>query len=160
MKKFLIIGYKCHGKTSFAHFLQSALGEAQAFSTSDYLIYRLALLKGVDEAVLRREKEKYRADLIDLGNLMCEADAGCLVSMCLWACHKEVAIIDGVRRLSEYDNVKNWFDRIIWIRRPQKYDGKDNLQLTAEHAHEVIENDGDLKALEKKAQDFAKRWKD
>lgn len=154
-RKILVIGNKYHGKTTFARFLQQALGDAQSFSTSEYLVYRLSLLNGVSVADIHKEKEKYRPELIKLGNAMCNADAGCLVTICMWSCHKTFAIIDGVRRISEYTRVKDWFEQIIWINRPSEPKGLDNLELDESHANRIILNDGSLEELQAKAIEVA-----
>lgn len=157
--KILVIGSKCHGKTTFSHFLRDALGSADAYSTSAYLVYRLSLIEGVSEKEILTEKEKYRPQLVTLGNGMCDVDAGCLVSICLWASSKDTVIIDGVRRISEFSRVKGWFDRVIWIERPSEPLGMDNLELSAEHADEVIENSGTLEDLQEKARLLAAQIK-
>ena len=156
-RKILIIGNKYHGKTTFANFLKDALGDAQAYSTSSYLIYRLGMLKGVSTEEILKEKEKYRPDLIELGNAMCNVDAGCLVSICLWSCHKTFALIDGVRRISEFERVKSMFETVIWINRPSEPIGRDNLELKAGDANMVIDNTGTLDDLRGKAQNLAKK---
>ncbi|MBF0196895.1 MAG: hypothetical protein HQL32_04265 [Planctomycetes bacterium] len=158
-KKILVIGNKYHGKTTFAGFLKEALGDAEAYSTSSYLIYRLSLISGVSESVILSEKEKYRPELVKLGNAMCEADPGSLVSICLWAAQSEFILIDGVRRISEFDRVKDWFDEVIWMNRPSEPLGADNLELTSGHANRVILNDGSLEDLNKKAQQLAQELK-
>jgi hypothetical protein len=153
-KKILIIGNKYHGKTTFANFLVKHTNNAEAFSTSSYLVYRLSLINKVSEEEILKEKEKYRPALIELGNSMCEADAGCLVSICLWSSKAKLAIIDGVRRTSEFERVSNWFDKILWIFRESEPIGKDNLELTEKVATEIILNDGSLNDLESKAKAF------
>jgi hypothetical protein len=152
----LIIGNKLHGKTTFARFLCEILKDAESFSTSSYLIYRLSLLEGISEAEILAKKETYRPKLIKLGNAMCDADAGCLVSICLWSSHCSNIIIDGVRRVSEFNNIKSWFDHIIWIDRPSEPLGLDNLELTSDHGNSIIKNDGDLNDLKLQA----KKWLD
>lgn len=154
-RKVLIIGNKLHGKTTLANFMVDHLGDAEAFSTSSYLIYRLSLLHGVSEEEILKDKEKYRPDLIKLGNGMCDADAGCLVSICLWSSSKEFILIDGVRRVSEYERIKDWFDLILWVDRPGQAGGLDNLELESHHAHRVILNDGSLEDLEATAEKLA-----
>lgn len=156
-RKILIIGNKLHGKTTLANFMVDELGDAEAFSTSSYLVYRLSLIHGVSESEILADKEKYRPDLIKLGNAMCDADAGCLVSICLWSSRKKFIIIDGVRRVSEYERIKDWFDVIYWVDRPGQEGGLDNLELEAHHAHEVILNDGSLEDLKKKGADLARK---
>lgn len=155
-KKILIIGNKCHGKTTFANFLSKALGDAENHTTSSYLVYRLALIKGVTTDDILNDKEAHRDDLIDLGNAMCEADPGCLVSLSLWAAKSKYVIIDGVRRISEFEKVKDWFDHVIWIDRSHQDFGVDNLELTQDMADEVILNNQDLPYLEQLAQAKAK----
>ena len=102
------------------------------------------------------DKETHRDELIKLGNAMCDADPGCLVSLSLWASQKKTVIIDGVRRISEFEKVKTWFDQIIWIDRLDANFGVDNLELTPDMADEVIKNDKDLDHLEKLAIEKAK----
>lgn len=143
-RKILIIGNKLHGKTTLANFMVDFMGDAEAFSTSSYLIYRLSLLHGVSEETILEEKEKYRPELIELGNAMCDADAGCLVSICMWSSSKEYILIDGVRRISEYERIKDWFDLTLWVDRPGQAGGLDNLELEPHHADRVIVNDGSL----------------
>ncbi len=155
MQRILIIGRKGHGKTTFAGFLKQALGDAQTFSTSEYLVHRLALIHGTTEAKILAAKERYRPEMIVLGNAMCDVDPGCLVSICLWACHKECAIIDGIRRVSEYKRVRKWFEHVLWIERPGIPEGLDNLELTHRHAQEIIVNDGSLADLREKARRYA-----
>jgi hypothetical protein len=150
-KKLLIIGNKLHGKTTFADFLCEILENAEAFSTSSYLIYRLGLITGASKEEILRDKETYRPQLVKLGNAMCDADAGCLVSICIWASKADTIIIDGVRRISEFSHVKDWFDHIIWVDRPSVPLGLDNLELTAKDADVVISNTGDLKDLQQSA---------
>jgi hypothetical protein len=116
----------------------------------------LSLLEGVSEEEILADKETYRPKLIKLGNAMCDVDAGCLVSICLWSSHCSNIIIDGVRRISEYNNIKDWFDHIIWVDRPAQPLGLDNLELTQEHASSVIHNHGDLNDLKEQA----KKWLD
>jgi len=147
-KRILIIGNKCHGKTTFAHYLAKELGDAENHTTSSYLVYRLGLIKGVSPEEILTHKETHRLDLIDLGNAMCEADPGCLVSLSLWAAKSSWVIIDGVRRISEFNQVKSWFQHIIWIDRPSEPIGIDNLELTPDMADEHILNDGGLDHLE------------
>ena len=156
-QKILIIGNKLHGKTTFAKFLCEYLKDAESFSTSSYLIYRLSLLEGVSESEILEKKEIYRPKLIPLGNAMCDADAGCLVSICLWSSRCANVIIDGVRRISEYDNVKGWFDHIIWVDRPSQPLGLDNLELTPEHANTIIKNHGSLEELKVLAQKWVEQ---
>lgn len=156
-KKILIIGNKCHGKTTFANMIKKHSKSAEAFSTSSYLVYRLSLLNGVSEEEILNDKEKYRPELIKLGNAMCEADAGCLVSICLWSSHEDLIIIDGVRRMSEYSRVSDWFDEIIWINRPAEPLGQDNLELDESHGTITIMNEGSLEDLEKKAVQFIEK---
>ena len=147
-KKILIIGNKCHGKTTFANYLSNALGDAENHTTSAYLVYRLGLIKDLSTDEILARKEDFRSELIDLGNTMCEADPGCLVSLSLWAAQSKWVIIDGVRRISEFDKVKEWFNYVIWINRPAEPIGLDNLELTAEIADQIVMNDGDLAKLE------------
>lgn len=154
-KKILIIGNKCHGKTTYANFLKDELGSAEAYTTSSYLVYRLSLIKGVPENVILENKETYRPDLIELGNAMCEADAGCLVSICLWASQAKFILIDGVRRISEFSKVKSWFDQIIWMNRPSEPIGLDNLELKDQDADIIIENTGSLEDLKSRAKQHA-----
>lgn len=155
-KKILIIGNKCHGKTTFANFLSKALGDAENHTTSAYLVYRLGLIKSMTTEEILAKKEDFRKELIELGNAMCEADPGCLVSLSLWAATSKWVIIDGVRRISEFDKVKDWFDYVIWIDRPDEPIGLDNLELTKDMADIHIMNDGDLAKLEQLAQLKAK----
>ena len=152
--KILIIGNKLHGKTTFANFLCEEMGDAEAFSTSAYLIYRLSLIEGVSEQDILNDKETYRPKLIKLGNAMCDIDAGCLVSICLWSSKCQNVIIDGVRRISEFDNIKSWFDHVLWVDRPSQELGLDNLELESHHANTIIMNDGSLEDLKKKARDW------
>jgi hypothetical protein len=151
-KKILIIGNKCHGKTTYANYLSEALGDAENHTTSSYLVYRLGLIKGMTSEEILAQKEDFRQELIDLGNAMCEADPGCLVSLSLWAATSKWVIVDGVRRISEFEKVKDWFDHVIWIDRPAEPIGLDNLELTRDMASEFILNDGDLAKLKKTAQ--------
>jgi len=157
-KKILIIGNKYHGKTTFANFLVKHTQQSEAFSTSSYLVYRLSLINNVSEANILKEKEKYRPDLIELGNAMCAADAGCLVSICLWSSSKKTTIIDGVRRQSEFSRVSDWFDHIVWVFRESESIGKDNFELAETDANISILNDGDLDNLESKAKEFIKQY--
>lgn len=155
-KKILIIGNKYHGKTTFANFLCSALGDARAYSTSSYLIFRLSLINGISTEAILKDKEKYRSELILLGNKMCDADAGCLVSICLWSCQQRYALIDGVRRNSEFSKVKDWFEKIVWINRPSEPIGLDNFELNTSQADVIIQNTGSLDDLKAEAEKFAK----
>ncbi|MBF0245861.1 MAG: hypothetical protein HQL31_11440 [Planctomycetes bacterium] len=157
MKKILIIGEKFHGKTTFAGFLKKALGEAESFSTSSYLVFRLSLLKGVEVSEILRRKDEFRRELAELGDRLCGVDAGCLVAISLLACRSPVGIIDGIRRISEFEAVKDWFDDILWIRRPLLSDQNDNLELSESNAHEVIENIGSLDELRTKAERYAEK---
>lgn len=156
-RKILIVGNKFHGKTTYANFLAKALGDAENHSTSSYLVYRLGLIKGLTSEEILANKEEHRSDLIDLGNAMCDADPGSLVSLSLWAAQSQTVIIDGVRRISEFEKVKDWFDHIWWMDRPNSDFGVDNLELTADMTDEVIVNDKDLAHLEKLAQKKAKQ---
>jgi hypothetical protein len=153
-KKLLIIGNKYHGKTTFANFIVKHTQKTEAFSTSSYLVYRLSLINNISEEQILKEKEKYRPDLIELGNAMCNADAGCLVSICLWSSSADTVIIDGVRRISEFSRVSTWFDKVVWIYRESEPIGKDNLELTEKDATDVILNNGSLEDLEEKAKKF------
>jgi hypothetical protein len=155
-RKILIIGNKLHGKTTLANFMVEALGDAEGYSTSSYLVYRLSLIHGVSEEEILKEKEKYRPELIELGNAMCDADAGCLVSICLWSSSKEFILVDGVRRVSEYDRIKDWFDLVLWVDRPGQAGGLDNLELEEKHADRVVLNDGSLEDLKKVAENISK----
>jgi len=157
-KKILIIGNKYHGKTTFANFLVKHTEQTEAFSTSSYLVYRLSLINNISEENILKEKEKYRPDLIDLGNAMCSADAGCLVSICLWSSTAKTTIIDGVRRLSEFSRVSEWFDHVVWVFRESEPIGKDNLELTEQNGNVTILNDGSLDDLESKAKEFIKQY--
>lgn len=158
-RKILIIGNKLHGKTTFARFLVNHLGDAECFSTSSYLIYRLGLITGASEREILTDKETFRPQLVKLGNAMCDVDPGCLVSICLWSSTQPNIIIDGVRRISEYDNVKAWFEHIFWIDRPTQELGLDNLELSAAHAHHTITNDGSLEDLDAQAKEWSKKLK-
>jgi len=155
-RKILIIGNKLHGKTTLADFMVEFLGDAEAYSTSSYLIYRLSLIHGVSEEEILKDKEKYRPDLIELGNGMCDVDAGCLVSICLWSSSKQCILIDGVRRISEYERIKDWFDLTIWVDRPGQAGGLDNLELEPHHADRVIVNDGSLDDFRSTAEQLSK----
>ncbi len=155
--KILIIGNKLHGKTTFARFLVDHLGKAECFSTSSYLIYRLSLITGASQDEILRDKETFRPQLVKLGNAMCDVDPGCLVSICLWSSTQPITIIDGVRRISEYDNVKAWFEHIFWIERPKQELGLDNLELTTAHAHHTILNDGSLEDLNASAKAWSEK---
>jgi hypothetical protein len=135
-----------------------ALGDAEAFSTSSYLVYRLALVHGVSEEEILSDKERYRPELIKLGNAMCDADAGCLVSICLWSSSKKNIIVDGVRRVSEYERIKDWFDLILWVDRPGQEGGLDNLELEAHHAQKMVLNDGNLEDFRAKAFDLVREF--
>lgn len=158
-QKILIIGNKLHGKTTLAKMICQRLPSAESHSTSSYLVYRLGLLCGVSEEEILKDKETYRPKLVELGNAMCDADAGCLVSLCLWSARSDVVIIDGVRRFSEFNNVKDWFDHVIWIDRPEQPLGLDNLELGPEQGTEIIVNDGSLDDLKAKAEEFLLKTK-
>jgi len=138
-----------------ANFMVEALGDAEAYSTSSYLVYRLALVHGVSEEEILDDKERYRPELIKLGNAMCDADAGCLVSICLWSSSKKYTIIDGVRRVSEFERIKDWFDLILWVDRPGQVGGLDNLELDPSYAQQVVHNNGTLEEFRHKAFDLA-----
>lgn len=157
MKKIMLIGNKLHGKTTLARFLRDELASAQCYSTSDFLIYRLAQMDGTDIETILADKEKYRPQLVKLGNSLCDVDPGCLVSICLWSCHSDFAIIDGIRRVSEYDKVRSWFDRIYWIDRPGIEKGLDNLELESRHADEIVKNHGNLEDLKRSAAKIARQ---
>ena len=152
----MIIGNKLHGKTTLANFLCEVLPKTEAFSTSSYLVYRQSLISGVSQEKILADKETYRPKLVTLGNAMCDADAGCLVSICIWASSADNVIIDGVRRISEFEHVKTWFDHIIWIDRPSQPLGLDNLELTPAHAHRVISNTGSLADLRQQSLELIK----
>ncbi len=151
MTKILIIGRKFNGKTTFARMMKEALKDAETYSTSEYLVYRLALISGIQPKDVLADKERFRPELIRLGNTMCDVDPGCLVSICLWASRSQMVFIDGIRRICEYERVKDWFDRIYWIERPGLDEGLDNLELNSTHATHHIVNDGSMEDLRKKA---------
>ena len=149
--KFLIIGRKRNGKGEFSKYLSQHLGNAETTGTSGYLVYRLSLILGISEAEVYSDKEKYRMALIDLGNSMCDADPGCLVSIALWGIDSKHIIVDGVRRVCEFEVVKDWFDVVIWVERPGENSGNDNCELGPKDAHIVITNAGSLTDLNRSA---------
>jgi len=157
--KILLIGQPFHGKSTFGNFLKEALGEAQAFSTSSYLVYRLSLMEGIPVNEIIAHKEQYRPKLIALGNAMCGADPACLVGICLWACQARFALIDGIRRMSEFNASRAWFDEIIWVERTDAPPSKERVEMNQEHATLVIHNQGNLEKLQQDAIQLAESLK-
>lgn len=150
--RILIIGKKRNGKGEFAKALLRHLPSAVSVGTSEYLVHRLAQILSVTPDEIYSNKEKYRLQLIDLGNDMCEVDPGCLVSICLFkAGDAEHVVVDGVRRTCEFERVREWFDLIIWVHRPHADDGFDNCELTTGDADLLVLNDGGLYELNRRA---------
>ena len=145
--KILIIGRKRNGKSELAKALVRHLDDAVSVGTSEYLIYRLALIHGITEEAIYNLKERYRPELIKLGNDMCDTDPGCLVSIALWGVDSKHVIVDGVRRTCEYEVVRPWFDLVIWVDRPDIDDREDNCELNMSHADHVVSNTGNLTDL-------------
>ena len=153
--KILVIGRKLNGKGEFARALSKHIPNSVSIGTSAYLVHRLALIHGLTEEDILADKEHYRPELIDLGNKMCDVDPGCLSSLCLWYAHGAPVIVDGVRRQCEFDRVKDWFDMIIWVERPDVEEGFDNFDLQPEWADIIIYNVGSLIDLDRKAKVIA-----
>ena len=145
--RILVIGNKLNGKGVFVNALASFLSGVTTISTSNYLVYRLSIMKGVTEEHILQNKEEYRPELIELGNKMCDVDPGCLVSICLWASNTQYTIVDGVRRTCEFDRVKDLFDLTIWVERPSQEIGYDNCELKSNHADMLVMNDGTIDNL-------------
>jgi hypothetical protein len=154
MKKILIVGRNKNGKTTFANYLVELMGNATAMSTSGPLVRALCERDGLCESEVLADKAAFRVPLAEIGNEMCASDSGALVKECLADCDTEIAIIDGARRLEEVTSTKDLFDKIVWIERPVDTDSNDNLAFGSEVADIVIDNDGDLLDLKKKAFEF------
>lgn len=154
----MIIGPNHHGKTTFANMLARHLGYAKVCSTGDYLVYRVALEKGIAEDEVCARKEEFRKELVRMGDALCNANPGELVAVSLYGVKTDFAVVEGVRRVSELQCVRDWFDCIVWVHRPDTDPGQDNLELDEAHTTETIVNDGSLSDLETKAAAMAARF--
>lgn len=140
----LVIGRKRNGKGEFSKALTRHLPDSVHVGTSEYLVHRMAVIEGVQEYDILDDKEKYRMALIQLGNDMCDVDPGCLVSIAMWGVKSKHVIVDGVRRICEFEAVKDMFDLVIWVERNGVDDHLDNCELERHHADHVVSNGGDL----------------
>lgn len=151
----LVIGRKRNGKGEFCKALTQHMAGATHCWTSAYLVYRMSLKLGLPEETILSRKESYRPALIELGNQMCDTDPGCLVSIAMFQVVTPHIIVDGVRRINEFEKVSDWFDYIVWVERPGADDGDDNCELTADVADAVVTNSGSLHDLNREAAHFA-----
>ena len=153
--KVLVIGRKRNGKGEFSSALGRHIPDCDVRWTSQYLVHRLALINGFREEVITSNKEYFRDDMIALGNKMCDVDPGCLVSICLFGSRNKNVIVDGVRRVSEFEAVKDWFDTIVWVERPDiEIDEDDNMELNKTMADKVVFNTGTIQELNIKARNL------
>lgn len=79
-----------------------------------------------------------RALKVYVGNKLCEQHPDRLALTCL----QRGPVVGGVRRRIEYDTVRGWFKRVVWINRPGGPVVADNTEVTEKDADLSITNDG------------------
>lgn len=165
----LIIGPPRHGKTE-ARKLLAELTFMRGESTSTVIYKFLSVRRNVSaESLLQLPKESLRPDLIEAGDFLVGAIDKIAAPAANPAVEKEVYripstlvrtlylsgynIIDGVRRKAELtDSVKHleWNgvrSIVLWIFNPNADLIKDNTELTAADATDIIVNDGTREEL-------------
>ena len=169
---FIVIGPPHHGKTE-ARKILSELTYLKGASTSE-LIYRfLALRRNVSlESLQAIPKEELRPALIEAGDFMvgsisaiAEPPVNAEIEKVLYRIPSALIrtmylngynIIDGVRRKQELAEARTHLywngvrSLVLWIDRPGVETLKDNTELTAADADEIVPNDGTLEDLRKK----------
>ena len=151
--KILIIGEQGSGKTTLRSMLAEMFPEMAHFSTSDFIISLMSdqTLDTIDH--IRRHKEQFRPEMVNIGNKLCDAYAGVLVSACLFAAKtmgREVTL-DGVRRINEFEAVADNFDLILYIERegnePSKEDNFELQGYKTDSRVTIVENNGEPKDM-------------
>jgi len=140
VRRYLVIGQQGTGKSTFGEALADAIG-SYAADTSAWL-YRV-------ETARNGGKRPTRADLVALGNAVCDDDPAFLVAR---AFETGARVCCGVRRRVELDAARDqWPDLVvIYLDRPAGPEvGDDNCEVTREDADLVLrpESVRDGKAL-------------
>ena len=88
-----------------------------------------------------------------MGNKLCDAYAGVIVSACLFAgsVKSQDVIIDGVRRKNEFESVAHMFDLIVYVDREDSSSvSSDNFELHEYKTDErvtLIDNNREVKDM-------------
>jgi cytidylate kinase len=150
-KIIVVIGKARAGKTTFSKYLSTITG-AKCAGTSDVVYKYMALARNVDVKELYKiPKEELRPNLISFANALCEVYPIFLSEALI---KNGVSIIEGVRRKSELDALRNLYDvYAVYIDRDQGT-VSDNFEMDHHDADHIVINHSDLDSLYKATQNF------
>jgi hypothetical protein len=167
--RIFIIGTEQSGKSTASRFLSLAMN-IPARETGRTVIRHLANLMArkpecLDNvaavaATIECNKERYRKDLRELGNLMTQLKPTALIDDC--ADPYTPGIIVGVRRQREVMGLANrdarYYTDAVWIRidRPSKRDPREVFELQDMPCDYIVKNDGSLNALRDRMRSIAR----
>lgn len=152
--KLLIIGYGRHGKDTFAELLAHDLGTT--FTSSSLFVAAAAVRPALEDiGVVYDSIEECYEDRVNHRAFWKWAisEYNTPKDRMAKAILAEHDMYVGLRARDEFEAVKGLFDYIVWVDRSEHLPPEpvDSNELTAEDADEVIDNNGDLYDLDKKA---------
>jgi hypothetical protein len=156
-----VIGPACAGKSKLGELLADRLG-GQVWDTSDVIKTEYLRLTGV--SIAPDEKETYRKELIQIGDLMTSRNAGRIVELILrfHRPRKEPLVVCGIRRAAEWGcalelaRINRYEIRSIYLDRPGETK-LDNFELNPADAGTYMLNEGSLEDLSDKAGEYVEQ---
>lgn len=157
IKCYFIIGAAESGKTTFGKELAKCIG-GQCWDTSSEILLQYSIMTG--HALTGLNKNQYRSELVQIGNIICSRNPARLVEMIINVAHKGPLVICGVRRQNEYAAAielarkRGYHPVTILINRPLGIKS-DNFDLYQVEADFEVENCSTLDYLKRLAPSVA-----
>lgn len=135
--KLVFCGKAKSGKTTLASLFAEAL-KSNYTDTGEILVELLQTNLKISKETIKADKEKFRSQLIQLGDQICENNPSALAEFAFG----EANIISGVRKIKEVESLRLKFPGLIliWVDREDVPEVIDNRDLVPSDCDLVVRN--------------------